>query len=104
VVAIDPANKGVQLRRRLDQGSPRQTADVYVDGSYAGRWYHGLVNEHLHWFDSDIDIHPKHSRGKEALKLRLVVDATGGRGAFTDFNCHVYCFSDRPGSHISPGG
>ncbi|UCF34980.1 MAG: DUF2961 domain-containing protein [Phycisphaerales bacterium] len=103
-VAIDPANKGVRLRRRLDQGSPRQTVDVYVDGSYAGRWYHGLANEHLRWFDSDIDILPKYTRGKDSLKLKLVVDTTGGRGAFTDFNYYVYCFSDPSGSRRSSGG
>jgi hypothetical protein len=96
-VAIDPDNQGVRLRRRLDQASPRQTADVYVDGEYAGRWYHGYHNEHLRWFDSDFDIHPDHTRGKDSLKLRLVVDATGGRGAFTDMSYKIYAFGS-PGS------
>jgi hypothetical protein len=92
-VAIDPRNRGVRLRRRLDQASPRQTADVYVDGEYAGRWYHGYHNQHLRWFDSDFDLHPDHTLGKESLALKLVIDATAGRGAFTEFKYWVYCFT-----------
>jgi len=88
----------VRLRRRLDQGSPRQTADVYVDGDYAGRWYHGYANDHLRWFDSDFDIHPQHTRGKNVLALKLVVDTTDGRGAFTDFNYCAYCFEGDGGT------
>ena len=30
-VAIDAGNRGVRLRRRLDQGSPRQTVEVWID-------------------------------------------------------------------------
>ena len=100
-IAIDPENEGVRLRRRLDQASPRQTADVYVDGEYAGRWCHGYHNEHLRWFDSDFDIHPDHTRGKDSLKLKLVVDTTGGRGAFTDISYKIYGFGS-PGSS-NPG-
>jgi hypothetical protein len=91
-VAIDPDNRGVRLRRRLDQGSLRQTADVYVDGQYAGRWYHGYHNEYLRWFDSDLDIHPDHTGGKDSLQVKLVVESGDGRGAFTDFSYTVYCF------------
>jgi len=83
------------LRRRLDQGSPRQTAEVYVDGEYAGRWYHGYHNEHLRWFDSDLDIHPEHTRGKDSLDVKLVVKTDRGRGSFTDFSYAVYCFEAR---------
>ncbi|MFC8731116.1 DUF2961 domain-containing protein [Luteimicrobium sp. NPDC057192] len=37
-VAVDPANQGVQLRRRFDANSARQVATVTVDGKDAGRW------------------------------------------------------------------
>jgi len=93
-VAIDPNNAGVRLRRRLDQGSPRQSAAVHVDGKYAGQWTHGDHNPHLRWYDSDLDIHPKFTRGKEFLEVKLVVDTTGGRGPFTDFSYTVYCFEE----------
>jgi len=91
-VAIDSGNQGVRLRRRLDQGSPRQNARVYVDGEYAGQWSHGYVNEFLRWFDLDFDIPPALTRGKSSLDLRLEVDVGEGRGEFTDFEYEVYCF------------
>jgi D-arabinan exo alpha-(1,3)/(1,5)-arabinofuranosidase (non-reducing end) len=93
-IAIDPDNRGVRLRRRLDQSSPRQMARVYVDDVYAGTWYHGYHNEHLRWYDSDLDLHPQHTRGKDSLTIRLEVDAEGGHGAFTDFSYRIYCFGD----------
>lgn len=91
-VAIEAENEGVRLRRRLDQGSQRQAAAVYVDGEYAGVWLHGYHNEHLRWFDSDFDIHPEKTAGKSSLDIRLVVVGGEGRGPFTDFKYEVYSF------------
>jgi hypothetical protein len=91
-IAIDPDNAGVRLRRRLDQASGRQTAAVYVDGTFAGTWYHGYHNEHLRWFDSDFDIHRRLTAGRESLTVRLIVDTSGGRGPFTDFRYEVFSF------------
>lgn len=91
-VGVDPNNKGVRLRRRLDQGSPRQMAYVYVDGEYAGCWYHGYHNEHLRWFDSDFDIHPDFTAGKTSLNLKLIIKDGDGHGKYSDFQYKVYCF------------
>jgi hypothetical protein len=91
-VGIDPNNDGVRLRRRLDQGSPRQGVDVYVGGTYAGRWYDGYHNQHLRWYDSDFDLHPDHTRARDALAIRLVVLRDDEQGRFTDFRYWVYCF------------
>lgn len=90
-VALDPHNAGVRLRRRLDQGSPRQAARVFVDGKYAGLWYHADHNPHLRWFDSDLDIHPQLTRDKESIEVRLEVLDDPGYGAFTDFRYEVFC-------------
>jgi hypothetical protein len=95
-VAIDPQNGGLRLRRRLDQTGPPQAADVYVDGEYAGRWLHGYQNEHLRWYDSDFDIGVKHTRGKSAIAVKLLVAAAPGYGPFTDFNYRVYCLEAAP--------
>lgn len=91
-IAVDPDNAGVRLRRRLDQSSGRQTAKVYVDGAFAGVWYHGYHNEHLRWFDSDFDIPRRLTAGKDSLTVKLVVDTSGGRGPFTDFRYEVFSF------------
>ena len=91
-IAIDPANKGVRLRRLLDQGSPCQMADVYIDGIYAGCWYHGYHNENLRWYESDFDIHPDITMGKESLDVKLVVRGGEEHGKYSDFYYEVYCF------------
>ncbi|HEY1686458.1 MAG TPA: DUF2961 domain-containing protein [Tepidisphaeraceae bacterium] len=90
-VAIDQKNAGVRLRRRLDQASLPQAADVYIDGQYAGRWTHTEQNSDLRWFDSDFDISQQFTRGKSALSVKLVVAAGPEFGPFCDFDYHVYC-------------
>lgn len=91
-IAVDPENNGVRLRRRLDQNSPRQAAEVYVDGRFAGIWYHADHNPYLRWFDSDYDLLAELTRGKAKLKIRLAVRKDGGYGDFTDFQYHVFSF------------
>ncbi len=90
--AVHPENQGVRLRRLLDQGSPRQKAHVYIDGTYAGCWYHGYHNEHLRWFDSDFDIHPSLTAGKESIAVKLVVENGERYGKFSDFEYRIYYF------------
>lgn len=90
--AIDPQNDGVRLRRRLDQAGAPQAAEVYVDGAFAGCWRHGYQNRQLRWFDSDFDIHPKHTRDKTALAVKLVVSSAPDLGAFLDFHYRIFCF------------
>jgi hypothetical protein len=87
-VSVDPKNEGARIRRRLDQAVGRQRAEVFIDGEFAGTWYHADENPTLRWFDSDFDIHPKHTRGKERLNLRLVLSENG---RFTDFSYEVFC-------------
>ena len=91
-VSIDPENQGVRLRRRIDQGSPRQKARVTIDGKVAGDWTHGYHNEHLRWFDLDFDIHPDLTRGKSTIDVKLDVVSGEGHGRFTDFRYEVYSY------------
>ncbi len=92
-IAIDPNNDGVRLRRRTDQKILRQKAQVYIDGKYAGCWYHGYENEYLRWFDLDFEIHPDYTRGKSALNVKLVIMPEEETITFTDFKYTVYCYS-----------
>jgi hypothetical protein len=91
-VAADPKNEGVRLRRRLDQSIGRQSADVYVDGQFAGTWYDADQNPFLRWSDSEFDLPPDLTRGKTALNLRLVVNKDPGYGAFTDYRYEVFVY------------
>ena len=86
-LSIDPDNKGVRIRRRLDQAIGRQRAKVFIDDHYAGIWYHADENPYLRWFDSDFDIHPDLTRGKECIRVRLVL---GESGKFTAFHYEAY--------------
>ena len=104
-VAVDPDNRGVRMRRRLDQEVPCQGTKVFVDGTYAGTWYWGYRNEHLRWYDQDFDLAPKLTAGKAALEIRLEllpqtsirIPESSSRLAdpsvtFTDFSYTVFCF------------
>ena len=93
-IAVDPENGGVRLRRRIDQAELGQKAEVYIDGQYAGTWYHGCRNPHLRWYDTDFDIHPELTRGKTRLDVTLNLAQDKNEGSFTDFSYTVYCFSD----------
>lgn len=88
-LAIDPKNEGVRIRRRLDQAVGRQRADVYIDGEFAGTWYHADQNPYLRWFDSDFDVHPRHTRGKPMIQVRLDL-SSAATGQFTDFSYEAY--------------
>lgn len=104
-VAIDPQNRGVRIRRRLDQEVPCQGAKVFVDGAYVGVWYWGYRNEHLRWYDQDFDLHPDLTKAKSSLDIRLECLPQPGiqipesssklrhpSAAFTDFSYGVFCF------------
>jgi len=93
-VSVDPENRGVRLRRRIDQSIPCQRAQVYIDGQYAGCWYYGYQNEYLRWFDLDFEIHPDYTCGKSSLDVKLVVEPKEKTDieAFTDFTYTVFCY------------
>jgi hypothetical protein len=87
MVAIDPENQGVRLRRLLDQKVQAQKAVVFIDGKNAGTWYWGNENEFLRAYEQDFDIHPDLTRGKSSLRIRLEVDRN-----FSDLNYKVFSF------------
>ena len=70
-VRIDPNNAGVRLVRRLDYSIGDQTADVYVDGTFVGRWSSPGSAEAFNWRDTYFDIPGEHTAGKESLRIRV---------------------------------
>ncbi len=71
-LAINPANDGVIVRRKLDQGIANQQATVFVDGAPAGTWYIAGSNPNHRWRDDDFLIPAAYTRGKNAITLQLV--------------------------------
>jgi Protein of unknown function (DUF2961) len=71
-MAIDPANNGVQLTRISDQNQSYQTANVYVNGAYAGQWMEPWSNPDSRWLDDPFEIPGNLTRGKNAINVQIV--------------------------------
>jgi hypothetical protein len=69
VLAIDPANDGVRLRRVLDQSVGPQRATVLVDGVAAGTWYDPARNPWKRLAESEFELPPALPRGKSSIRL-----------------------------------
>lgn len=83
--AIQPDNRGVRLRRRLDQRQGRNMVDVYVDGERVGRWYQADQNDFKRWCDLDFEIPVDYTRGKESITVILKSVPDQPVGDFSDF-------------------
>jgi D-arabinan exo alpha-(1,3)/(1,5)-arabinofuranosidase (non-reducing end) len=102
VVALDPANLGVLLRRKLDYGVPNQRARVYVADDapgapfvYAGTWYLAGSNRSVYsnppgeldasnpvletsnrrWREDELLLPPALTAGRSAIRLRFEHEA-----------------------------
>ncbi len=75
-VKIDPANRGVRIRRRTDKDNNRQRANVYVDGSLVSErpWYtvdYEKTYRDIRWLESDFEIPSRYTAGKNAITLKV---------------------------------
>jgi D-arabinan exo alpha-(1,3)/(1,5)-arabinofuranosidase (non-reducing end) len=71
-VAIDPANQGVRLTRRLDTRIGYQRADVLVDGVVAAQWIGLPATPGGRWADLTVDLPASATAGKSAITIRNV--------------------------------
>lgn len=94
---LDPRNRGVRLRRRLDKENNRQLAKVFVDGKLVSErpWYSvdfERTFRGIRWFDSEFEIPARYTRGKSKIKVRieLVSSETGRWDEFRYWGlCHM---------------
>ncbi len=70
-MAINPNNRGVILRRRLDQGIFNQQAQVLVDGKAVGTWYMAGGNTSLNWREQDFLIPASFTSGKSSITITI---------------------------------
>jgi hypothetical protein len=87
-IAVDPANQGVTLRRRLDYGVPDQKATVYVDGEPVGEWVTPGSDSTYAWRNHGFAIPARFSSGKSSLAVRLVT--AGPDATWTECRYWVY--------------
>lgn len=75
-VKVDPANRGVRIRRRTDKDNNRQRANVYVDGVLVSErpWYtvdYEKTYRDIRWLDADFEIPARYTAGKAAINLKI---------------------------------
>lgn len=70
-MALNPANHGAVLVRRLDYGIGNQKADVYVDGSRVGPWFNPGSDGSCHWRDSNFSIPQTYTAGKNSITVKV---------------------------------
>jgi hypothetical protein len=97
VLAIDPGNAGVRLRRVLDQSMGPQRAEVSVDGAPAGVWYDPDWNPFKRLAESDLEIPPPLVRGKSSIRVAFRPQG----GAWTIGELRAFSHVERP-LEVSP--
>lgn len=70
-MAVDAANTGVILKRRMDYGVADQRAGVYVDGAYVGDWFDGGSDSTFRWRDSKFTIPSSFTAGKSTITVKI---------------------------------
>ena len=70
-LAIAEGNRGVLLRRLLDQHIGRQRARVFVDDVYVGDFYTPSSNPHHAWREEELAIPAIVTSGKSRLRIRV---------------------------------
>lgn len=95
-------NRGVELRRMSDQENGYQAADVYVDGTLAGRWLQPLANEYHRWLEDDFMIPSSLTRNKSSITVRLV--PVEGHPEWTDARYEARSVGPLKVDNTSPSG
>lgn len=70
-LSLLPTNHGAILSRRMDYGVGNQAADVYVDGSYAGRWSSPGSDTANRWRDVDFYLPATLTAGKQQVTVQV---------------------------------
>jgi hypothetical protein len=98
---LDPRNVGAFLRRTLDDCTPNQRANVYIDNRFAGTWYdagasRGLaIDGHRRcWRDEDFPLPAALTAGKSSVQVRFVFQPTTNpqNSDWTAFRYSMYSF------------
>lgn len=70
-VEVDPANRGVRLRRLADLAGGAQAARVIVNDAFAGVWQSTEVNGTLRWAEPEFEISAALAAGQSTLDVEL---------------------------------
>ncbi len=70
-MAINPANQGVYLTRRLDYGIANQKATVSVNGQFVGTWFNSGSDGVNHWHNSSFFIPSSFTVNKSSITITI---------------------------------
>jgi len=70
-MALNSANTGATLVRRLDYGIANQTARIYVDGAQVGIWANAGVDGGNRWRDESFSIPQVFTAGKNSITIKV---------------------------------
>ena len=101
VAAIDAANAGLLLRRRMNYSLPRQNAQVYIDGALAGEWYEAGDNTSKVFRDSEFMVAASLTQGKSSTTVKIV--NTSSESNWTEYRYWVYSLTAVPSDTTPPG-
>ncbi|TLS49026.1 DUF2961 domain-containing protein [Paenibacillus antri] len=92
VATVHPENAGVRLRRRSDQMTGRQKANVYVDGALVTErsWYAADRNPYKRWLEDEFDVPAAYTSGKSEITIRLEYVQAGETRAWNEFYYWIY--------------
>ncbi|RVX41608.1 DUF2961 family protein [Nonomuraea polychroma] len=71
-VAIDPANDGVRLTRRIDPAIGRQVAKILVDGQEVAQWPPSKLGAAGMWAEEVVDLPASATKGKSKITIKNV--------------------------------
>ena len=95
-VKVDPANRGVRIRRRTDKDNNRQRANVYVDGVLVSErpWYtvdYERTYRDIRWLDADFEIPSHYTAGKNAITLKIEY-VSGKKPEWDEYYYWIYSY------------
>ncbi len=94
--SIDPANRGVRLRRRTDKENNRQMGRVYVDGVLVKTrpWYsvdYEKTYRGIRWQDTDFEIPAAYTKSKSSITVKIEF-VSSKNNAWDEYYYWVYSY------------
>ncbi len=71
IMAINPINQGVYLKRRFDYGVGNQKATVSVNGQLVGTWFNSGSDLINHWRDSSFFVPSSFTANKSSITITI---------------------------------
>ncbi|MBL0337003.1 MAG: DUF2961 domain-containing protein [Chitinophagaceae bacterium] len=99
-VAIDPANSGVKLRKRMNRnGNGVQKAEVFIDGKKVEKPWSVVIPSLSTgkgpvdgWYDSDFEIPSSYTKGKKEIAVEIKFLASPQKNEINEFYYWIYSY------------